>query len=220
MLNNKELIIAPSLLSADFTNMEEAVRIIEKAGGDWIHMDVMDGNFVPNITFGHKMVSDIKEKSVLPLDVHLMVVEPEKKVDQFIQAGADSLTFHIEAYAHTHKLLDYIKKENCQCGISIVPSTPAESLTEILHMVDQILIMTVNPGWGGQVLIDRCLEKVRYLDEMRKKMGYNYKIAVDGGVNRSTIDKVLTAGTDIIVTGSAFFAADNRTEEIRILRGK
>ena len=121
---------------------------------------------------------------------------------------------------HTHKLLDYIKKKHCQSGVSIVPSTPAESLTEIVHMVDQILIMTVNPGWGGQALIDRCLEKVHYLDELRKKMGYNYKIAVDGGVNRSTIDKIVAAGTDIIVTGSAFFAAEDRKEEIRILRGK
>lgn len=220
MSNSKELIIAPSLLSANFTNMEEAVRIIEKAGGDWIHVDVMDGSFVPNITFGHKMVSDLKDKTSLPLDVHLMVVEPEKKVDQFLKAGADTLTFHIEAYVHTHRLLDYIKKENCKSGISIVPSTPAESLKEILHMVDQILIMTVNPGWGGQALIDRCLEKVRYLDEMRRERGYNYKIAVDGGVNRSTIDKIIAAGTDIIVTGSAFFAADDREEEIRILKGK
>ncbi len=220
MEEKKTYLIAPSLLSADFSRMEDGVRLIERAGGDWLHFDVMDGMFVPDITFGHKMLSDLRPRSRLPFDVHLMIREPERHIARFLEAGADHITFHLEAEIHVHRLVSLIRDAGKKAGISIVPSTPVQSLQALLPFLDLILVMTVNPGFGGQKLIPECLDKVRYLDRERAKNGYDYRIMVDGGINRETAAVVREAGTDVLITGSAFFAADDPARELRLIRGE
>lgn len=220
MKRNKKHYYAPSILSADFSNVEAAIQRIHAAEADWIHLDVMDGHFVPNLTFGPKLVKDIRPHSSLPFDVHLMISEPEKYVEEFIEAGADYVTFHIEAAVHAHRIVQRIHAAGAKAGLSIVPSTPVSQLDSMLPYVDLILIMTVNPGFGGQELIPECLDKVRYLDEQGEAHGYEYLIAVDGGVNRSTVGSVRAAGADVLVSGSAFFKADDPKEEVRTMRGK
>lgn len=212
-------LVAASILSADFTDIAGSIAKIEAAGADWIHLDVMDGIFVPNLTFGAKMVADVKKRTDLPLDVHLMTSRPEALVSQFSDAGADFLTFHLEATVHTHRLLTRIKDLGVGAGISIVPSTPAAALSEVYELLDLLLVMTVNPGFGGQKLIPSCLDKVCYFDTVRKERGVSFHLEVDGGVNRETAASLRHAGADVLVSGSALFSAENPEREVLAFKG-
>jgi ribulose-phosphate 3-epimerase len=213
------IFVAPSLLSADFGELAQGVRKIEEMGGDFVHLDVMDGCFVPNITFGPKTVADLRKVTRLPFDVHLMIVNPENHIDAFCGSGADFLTIHYEATVHVHRALAAIRNCGKRPGISIVPSTPVEILSEVLDLVDMVLVMTVNPGSGGQQMIPRCLRKVETLRKLKEAGGYRFLIEVDGGIHRETIRSALDAGAEVIVAGSAVFTSDDPKEEIEILRG-
>ena len=197
--------LAPSLLSADFSSLENAIRQIEENGGSVIHIDVMDGQFVPEITYGQPVVRSIRKLTKVPFDVRLMVENPENQIDSFVDAGADWITFHYEATNHAHRLIQMIHEKGKLAGVSICPGTPINILSEILKCADIILVMTVNPGWGGQKIIQSCVEKIAELKKIREEKGYNYLISVDGGVNSQTLESVKSAGADIIVSGSAFF---------------
>lgn len=198
-------LLAPSLLSADFSSLENAIKKIEKDNGSVIHIDVMDGHFVPEITYGEPVVRSIRKLTKLPFDVHLMVTNPEAQIPLFADAGADWITFHWEAGAHVHRYIQMIHERGLKAGVSIVPSTPVAAIEEILQYADLILVMTVNPGWGNQTIIPSCVEKVKLLKKIREEKGYNYMISVDGGVNSKTLASVADAGADVIVSGSAFF---------------
>lgn len=210
--------MAPSVLAADFTCIGEAVERIESWGADMVHMDIMDGVFVPEISFGQQMVRSVKQRTALPLDVHLMVQHPEPLLKGFIDSGADILTFHYEACVHHHRLLQYIRENGIRAGISIVPSTPVSLIQEVLPFTDIVLIMSVNPGYGGQTLIPDTLKKITLLEELKKKHGYNFLTSVDGGVNRSTIDRVHDTGVNLIVAGSAIFEAEDPIQEVKLLK--
>lgn len=204
-VNLKLPALAPSLLSADFCSLENAITQIEKNGGSVIHIDVMDGQFVPEITYGQPVIRSIRKLTKLPFDVHLMVEKPENQIESFINAGADWITFHYEATPHAHRLIQMIHEKGKLAGISICPGTPISALSEIIKCADIILIMTVNPGWGGQKIIPACVEKIAELKKIRHNEGCDYLISVDGGVNSQTLESVKAAGADIIVSGSAFF---------------
>lgn len=201
----KTPVLAPSLLSADFSNLESAIKQIENNGGSVVHVDVMDGHFVPEITYGQPVVRSIRNLTKLPFDVHLMVEKPENHIVSFADAGADWITFHIEATAHSHRLIQMVHERGLKAGVSICPGTSVSALSEILEYADIILVMTVNPGWGGQKFIESCADKVAELKKIRAEHNYNYLISVDGGINNDTLKTVLDAGADVIVSGSSFF---------------
>ncbi len=205
---NNNAILAPSLLSADFADLGGVIKMIENGGGKWVHIDVMDGVFVPQITYGQPVMKCIRPLTELVFDVHLMTVHPENMIESFRNAGADYITFHWEAAVHHHRIVQQIHECGAKAGISIVPSTPVAALECILPYVDLVLVMTVNPGFGGQKLIPDCVDKIALLKKIREQHGYNYKISVDGGVNNKTLPLVLDAGVDVAVSGSSFFSGE------------
>ncbi len=210
-----ELILAPSLLSADLADLKNAVKFAEASGAGMLHIDVMDGRFVPQISYGQPVVKSLRNITKLPFDIHLMTEHPEAQVDSFAEAGADWITFHYEACVHSHRLMQHIKSLGKKAGISIVPSTPAAAVRELLEYADIVLVMTVNPGFGGQKIIPSCVRKISELKKMREETGADFKISVDGGVNASTVSSVIQAGADIIVSGSAFFTGEFKTENLK-----
>lgn len=215
----RRILIAPSVLSADFGELSRAARAVAAMGGDFVHLDVMDGHFVPNLTFGPKAVADLRPVTTLPFDVHLMIERPELWTDRFIDAGADWLTIHLEASVHAQRTLAAIRQRGGHPGVSIVPATPAEALSEVLDDADLVLVMTVNPGFGGQQLIPRTLRKIEALARMRAGRGLEFLIEVDGGINRDTARSAIEAGADVIVAGSAVFESSDPAREVAFLRG-
>ena len=214
----KELIIAPSILSADFADMSAALSAIQQSRAQWLHLDVMDGHFVPNLTFGPKMIKDLRGRSDLFFDTHLMVGNPEGLLDEYITAGSDAITFHLETVVHAHRLVERIKATGVKVGISIVPSTPVAALLELLPMLDLVLVMTVNPGYGGQGLIASCLNKVIDLAARRQAASLDFLISVDGGMNGQTVGPAIQAGADVVVMGSAFFSAIDKPALVQTVK--
>ena len=206
---------APSLLSADLAELKNAVNFAQKGGAGALHIDVMDGRFVPQISYGQPVVKSLRPLTTLPFDIHLMTEHPEEQVDSFAASGADWITFHVEACVHSHRLLQHIHSLGKKAGLSLVPSTPVSLVRELLEYADIVLVMTVNPGFGGQSIIPSCVKKITELKRLRKEIGADFKISVDGGVNSSTISSVIEAGADIIVSGSAFFSGELTLESIK-----
>lgn len=200
--------IAPSILSADFTRLGEQVRAAEDAGAGLIHIDVMDGRFVPNITMGPLVVQAVRRVTRLPLDVHLMIVEPERHVASFAEAGADWISVHVEAGPHLHRTLMSIHELGCRAGVAINPHTPAAALSEVMHMIDLVNVMTVNPGFGGQSFLAETLPKIERLRAMIVASGRDIDIEVDGGINTQTVAAVVQAGANVLVAGSSVFSPD------------
>lgn len=204
-MTSKQLSISPSLLASDFASARDALRMISDSGCDYVHLDVMDGHFVPPITFGSKFIADLKKNSDLIFDTHLMVEKPENFIPSFIDAGCDIITIHQEATYHLERCISMIKSAGLSAGVAINPGTPVGALEAVLDEVDYVLVMTVNPGWGGQKFIPGTLKKVRELDLRRKEEGYGYNIEVDGGVGRGNIKMLYDAGVTLAVMGTSFF---------------
>jgi ribulose-phosphate 3-epimerase len=212
--------IAPSVLSADFGRLAEQVAQCVDGGADWIHVDVMDGRFVPNLTFGAKVIETLRRLTSLPLDVHLMVVEPEKYFDAFADAGANVLTIHQEAAPHLHRQLHRIRELGCKAGAAINPSTPVEALQDVISDLDLLLVMSVNPGFGGQRFIEGSVRKIARARQMLHAAGSKAALEVDGGIARETIERCWRAGADTFVAGNAVFSATDTASEIRELRAR
>jgi ribulose-phosphate 3-epimerase len=210
--------IAPSLLSADFAHLADQIAMCEDAGADWLHIDVMDGRFVPNLTFGLKVIETCRRCSRLPLDVHLMVVEPENYFDAYAKAGASVLTLHAEAAPHLHRQVHRIRELGVQAGVAINPGTSCAVVEEVLSDIDLLLVMTVNPGFGGQAFIESCVAKIAHAREMLSAAGSSAALEVDGGISRDTIRRCAGAGADTFVAGNAIFSADDPGAEIARLR--
>jgi ribulose-phosphate 3-epimerase len=210
------VLIAPSILSADFAYLGDALKTLESAGADWIHVDVMDGHFVPNLTIGAPVVQALRQVTTLPLDVHLMIEKPDALIPDFAKAGADILTVHVEACTHLHRTLQLIKSLGVKAGVSLNPHTPVSVLEPVIDDLDLILIMSVNPGFGGQAFIPYSLEKIKQAKALIGERRIH--LEVDGGVGLTNIAEILTAGADTIVAGSAIFNAPNMSETIQQLR--
>ncbi|GGA33204.1 ribulose-phosphate 3-epimerase [Kroppenstedtia guangzhouensis] len=211
--------IAPSILSADFSRLGEEIADVEQAGADWIHVDVMDGHFVPNLTIGPLIVEAIRPRTQLPLDVHLMIEEPDRYIPAFARAGADWISVHQEVCPHLHRTIHLIKEEGVKAGVVLNPSTPAEVLQPILRDLDLVLLMTVNPGFGGQAFIPGVLDKIRQVRRMLEEAGLSdVELEVDGGVNPDTAAETASAGASVLVAGSAVFSRKDRGEAISAIR--
>lgn len=210
--------IAPSILSADFANLERDVRLVESGGADYIHVDVMDGHFVPNITLGANIVSAIRPVTKLPLDCHLMIENPENYIEDFAKAGADIITVHVESTPHIHRAIQIIKAAGVKAGVVLNPGTPIEAVKYVLAECDLVLVMTVNPGFGGQSFIEETLEKITELSALKEIKNYHYEIEVDGGIVPETAAKCKLAGADVFVAGSYIYNAENPLEQIQNLK--
>ena len=212
-------LVAPSILSADFARLGEEVRAVADAGADWIHVDVMDGRFVPNLTIGPPVVAAIRRVTTLPLDVHLMIVEPERYVEDFAKAGADLITVHAEAATHLHRLIEQIHALGKKAGVALNPATPAEAVDWVLGDVDLVLAMTVNPGFGGQSFISAVLPKIEALRARIRKAGRDVRLEVDGGIKPDNVAVAAKAGADVFVAGSAIFGQKDYAAVIRSMKG-
>ncbi len=210
--------IAPSLLSADFSKIAEQIATVESAGADYLHIDVMDGRFVPNITWGPKIIGDLRKLSPLPFDTHLMIVEPERYVEDFRKAGCDLITVHWEAAGHLQRTLSLIRSLGAKAGVSLNPSTPVAFLEDVIGDIDLLLIMSVNPGFGGQAFIPNSLKKVREARALIERCNPACELEIDGGIGRKNVAEVAAAGVDVAVAGSSVFGAADPAAEVRALR--
>ena len=210
-MNN--ILVAPSILSADFSKLGEEIKRIEEAGADLVHIDVMDGHFVPNLTFGAPVVKKVRGVTKLPFDVHLMIENPDRYIDDFADAGADIITVHQEACVHLHRVCQYIKSKGCKVGVALNPATPINTLIPMLPDIDMVLLMSVNPGFGGQKYISLVTEKIKQLREI-----YDGDIEVDGGIDADTVGAAVKAGANVLVAGSAVYGAEDMKEIISILK--
>ena len=212
--------LAPSILSADFARLLEDIKKVEKAGCEYLHIDVMDGHFVPNITLGPGIVKSLRKDVNMVFDTHLMIENPDNYIKDFVDAGSDLIVVHVEACKHLHRTIQNIKSHNVKAGVALNPSTPIESIKHVLEDVDMILIMTVNPGFGGQSFIEGMIEKIKELKSIIDEKNLNVDIQVDGGIKPSNIDKVVKAGANVIVAGSAIFNSDDINETVKLMRKK
>ena len=217
-MNDKTVDIAPSILSADFSRLGEDIQAVERGGATILHVDVMDGHFVPNLTVGLPVVKSLARATQLPIDAHLMISEPGRYAEQFVEAGAKMVSVHVEADAHLHRTLSSIRSAGAAAGVVINPATPVESLTEALPYADYVLVMSVNPGFGGQRFIETSLDKVRRLRQLIQERGLTTRIEIDGGVDLNNIAAVVSAGAEIIVAGSAVFSTNDPEAAVRNLR--
>lgn len=215
----KRPLVAPSILSADFGRLADEVRAIDAAGADYVHVDVMDGRFVPNLTLGPVVVKAVRAATKLPLDVHLMIVEPERYLEAFAEAGANILTVHVETCPHLQRTLQHIRSLGVKPSVVLNPATPLSAIEEVLGDVDMVLVMSVNPGFGGQAFLERSVDKVRRLRAMFDARGLKADIEVDGGINEQTARRVVEAGATVLVAGSAVFGAKDYGAAIRSIRG-
>ncbi|WP_433957730.1 ribulose-phosphate 3-epimerase [Cytobacillus horneckiae] len=211
--------IAPSILSADFSKLGEEIKDVEQGGADYIHVDVMDGHFVPNITIGPLIVDAIRPITKLPLDVHLMIENPDQYIEAFAKAGADYITVHVEACQHLHRTIHLIKSFGIKAGVVLNPATPVQSIKHVLEDIDMVLLMTVNPGFGGQKFITSVLPKIAEVKQLIEAGDLQVEIEVDGGVNEETAKLCMEAGADVLVAGSAVYNKENRAEAIAAIRG-
>lgn len=214
----KEFLVAPSVLAADFGNIQRDLEMISSSQADWLHVDIMDGRFVPNISFGQNIVSAMKKHCTKPLDVHLMIVEPEKYISSFIDAGAEVITFHIEATNHVHRVVQSIKERGIKAGVALNPHTSVDQLDDVLEDLDMVCLMSVNPGFGGQKFIYRTLHKIRSLKDKIITRNLNTLIEIDGGVGLQNAGSILEAGADVLVAGSSVFKSDNPVQTIEKLK--